>query len=133
MAVGVGMEKFNSHENKKPNFRMCWITLLFVSLTPLSCMAEYNLDEMATTTCAGLSGAHGRTGTVVAVRRQCSNLASNCEAVCNQAPAFANAVGGFICFDSLHIYKNQPMLEKIPDGTSFGIGDNAAPPDEGKV
>ena len=96
-------------------------------------MAEYNLDEMATTTCAGLSGAHGQRGPVVAVRRQCSNLASNCEAVCKQAPAFANTFGEFICFDSLHIYKNQPMLGEIPDGTSFGKEDNAAPPDEGKV
>ena len=38
--------------------------------------AEYDLDEMASSACIGLSVGHGKTGTVVAVRRQCSNLGS---------------------------------------------------------
>ena len=71
--------------------------------------AEYDLDEMASSACIGLSVGQGKTVTVVPVRRQCSNLAASCDVVCQNAPAFSNgAANVFSCFDALHVYQSRP-------------------------
>eukprot|EP00092_Neocalanus_flemingeri_P035435 GFUD01038556.1.p1 GENE.GFUD01038556.1~~GFUD01038556.1.p1 ORF type:complete len:123 (-),score=16.44 GFUD01038556.1:65-433(-) len=72
----------------------------------------YNLDEIAASTCVGISLPGYQT--VVAVRRQCGGVA-DCTAVCENANPFggnAVAFGGFTCFNSLHVYNPQPIHEK---------------------
>merc|ERR1719186_579852 len=84
---------------------------------------------MATTACTGMSVGHGKVGTVVAVRRQCSSLASDCKTVCQQAQGFSNgSANKFVCFDALHVYKNRPSLGNRTGGTE----EPTAPADEGK-
>eukprot|EP00090_Calanus_glacialis_P030983 TRINITY_DN50595_c0_g1_i1.p1 TRINITY_DN50595_c0_g1~~TRINITY_DN50595_c0_g1_i1.p1 ORF type:complete len:133 (-),score=26.43 TRINITY_DN50595_c0_g1_i1:126-524(-) len=102
---------------------------VFVLMCSLAlCTGEYDLDEMAASTCAGLSVGHGKTGHVVAIRRQCSTLASDCNAVCQSAPAFRTDIDNFSCFDSLHVYKSRPSL-----GERTGLTvEHTAPAGEGQ-
>ena len=90
---------------------------------------EHDLDEMATSTCAGLSIGHGKTGHVFAVRRQCSTLASDCNTVCQNAPRFRNDIDIVSCFDSLHVYKNTARLGERMGSTV----ENTAPDGNGRV
>lgn len=73
---------------------------------------KYDPDEMATSACVGMSVGHSKTGTVVAVRRQCSHPTMDCATVCLQAQSFPNnAANKWTCFDSLHVYKHRPNLD----------------------
>merc|ERR1712179_183047 len=84
------------------------------SLT-LTSSSYYNyLDEMATSSCVGMSVGHGILGHITAIRRACSNPAPNCDAVCAAGALSAGGVGTqskpWKCFDSLHVYKAHPRL-----------------------
>eukprot|EP00092_Neocalanus_flemingeri_P073164 GFUD01090210.1.p2 GENE.GFUD01090210.1~~GFUD01090210.1.p2 ORF type:complete len:132 (+),score=15.89 GFUD01090210.1:34-429(+) len=89
---------------------MSRITLIIVCVLALG-KADYDLDEMATSACTGMSVGHNKIGYVVAVRRQCNKLAADCNTVCQNSPAFPG-INRWSCFDSLHLYKNRPELGK---------------------
>eukprot|EP00092_Neocalanus_flemingeri_P063358 GFUD01076636.1.p1 GENE.GFUD01076636.1~~GFUD01076636.1.p1 ORF type:complete len:145 (-),score=21.90 GFUD01076636.1:81-515(-) len=105
---------------------------IFLILTCLLAPAlggkKYNLEEMATSACIGISP----TGyeTVVAVRRWCNAQAPDCNTMCTNAAPFENGVanGGFTCFNSIHVHKKRPSLGKRPGGTQ----ESTPPPNVGK-
>ena len=78
-------------------------------------IAGYDLDEMAVAACTGMSVGHGVAGHIIAVRRQCSNLAVDCTTTCKQATSFGGSKT-FSCFDSLHVYKDRPDLGEGGEG-----------------
>eukprot|EP00092_Neocalanus_flemingeri_P023432 GFUD01025405.1.p1 GENE.GFUD01025405.1~~GFUD01025405.1.p1 ORF type:complete len:134 (+),score=15.51 GFUD01025405.1:36-437(+) len=104
------------------------ITLIIACLLALG-KADYDLDEMATAACTGMSVGHSKVGGVVAVRRQCSDLTADCNTVCQYAPVFSPwKLKTWSCFDSIHVYKNQPELGKRTGGPV----ETTAPPGVGK-
>ena len=109
-------------------FKKIFVLLCFLAF----CKAEYDLDEMALSACIGMSASPlvPAYSTIVAVRRQCNNLAADCKTVCQNAPAFSNgAANKFSCFNSVHVYKNRPDLGERTGGTV----ETSAPAGEGQV
>eukprot|EP00092_Neocalanus_flemingeri_P070391 GFUD01086397.1.p1 GENE.GFUD01086397.1~~GFUD01086397.1.p1 ORF type:complete len:350 (-),score=88.61 GFUD01086397.1:50-1027(-) len=74
-----------------------------------------NLDDLATSACVGFSPS---SKTVVAVRRECSSEAADCNTVCQNAEVFANgSANKWSCIDALHVYTrsnlgNEPKVGK---------------------
>eukprot|EP00092_Neocalanus_flemingeri_P032495 GFUD01035342.1.p1 GENE.GFUD01035342.1~~GFUD01035342.1.p1 ORF type:complete len:466 (+),score=61.24 GFUD01035342.1:101-1399(+) len=107
--------------------RIKQIELQMSTMTMVPEKDKDNMDDLATSACVGLSS---RYKTVVAVRRECSSKAADCNTMCQNAEVFGNgSANKWSCIDALHVYTrhnlgNEPNVGKYgPVIYHYGYGD----------